>query len=275
MLLEAEDFETCYINLLKYIIDHGIANQTRNAITKSVKDVSFKIDLAKGFPILTLRKVFWKGIVEELLWMLRGSTDVKELQNKNIHIWDGNSSREYLDKYGFTDYQEGYIGPGYGYQFRHKNTDQWLEVINTIKTDPNSRRIIINLWDVDNIKKMALPPCHMLYQFTVVEGKLNCHLYQRSWDIVCGWNTTTAALITHILASITNLKVGTLTHTICDVHIYDEHIETVKELINLAAYPLPALSIKNNSSDITTYKFEDFCLENYQSHNKISLKMIA
>jgi thymidylate synthase len=275
MLLESEDFESQYLQLLNYIITKGSIVNTRNAITKSVKDVSFKIDLSVGFPILTVRKVFWRGIVEELLWMLKGSTDVKELQNKNIHIWDGNSSREYLDKYGFNCYPEGYIGPGYGYQFRHKNVDQWLEVIKLIKNDPTSRRIIINLWDVDNIKNMALPPCHILYQFSVTEGKLNCHLYQRSWDIMCGWNTSTAALITHILANFTGLNVGTLTHTISDVHIYEKHIEQVKEILNRTPLSLPKLIIKNKRDKVEDFIFEDFIFEDYQSHPSIKLEMIA
>jgi dihydrofolate reductase/thymidylate synthase len=282
-------FEHIYKTIINKIMLYGINKESRNAITKSINDVSFKIHLKHGFPILTIKRTFWRGIVEELLWMLRGHTDTNKLKEKNIHIWDGNSSREYLDKYGFNSYKEGDIGPGYGFQMRHAGAvyfgcdynyrnigiDQVNECINLIKQNPNSRRIIINLWNVKDIDKMALPPCHYNYQFTVTNGELNCHLYQRSWDILLGWNTSTAALLTHIFAEQTGLKVGTLTHTICDIHLYHNHLNSIDELMNRQSYQLPTLKILNHKDNIDDYIFEDFLLENYQSHPPIKLQMFA
>jgi dihydrofolate reductase/thymidylate synthase len=270
-------FEYQYQKILKNILNNGIIKNTRNSNTKSINDCNLKLDLSDGFPIMTLKKSFWRGIVEELLWMLRGETNTKILAEKDIHIWDKNSTREYLDNNGLSDYDEGEIGPGYGYQFRHAdNHDQLMECIKLIKEDKNSRRIIINLWNVKDLNKMALPPCHLLYQFTVTNDKLNCHFYQRSWDMLLGWNTTTAALLTHILAHQTNLEVGTLTHTICDVHIYSDHLKNVSSMLERIPYKLPKLMInKNSECKIEEYEFNDFILNDYKFHPAIKFNMFA
>jgi dihydrofolate reductase/thymidylate synthase len=318
-------FEATWLKLYNEILLNGIIKETRNAKTQSINDVVLKMDLAEGFPILTIKYTFFKGIVEELLWMLRGETNAKLLAEKKIHVWDANSSRVFLDARGLTNYEEGDIGPGYGFQMRYygceyngcdpvanklrypaklknvksneesneelmiessvesneENTqfepfvDQLMECIRLIKYDPNSRRIIINLWNVSDINKMALPPCHLLYQFTVSDGKLNCHLYQRSWDMLLGWNASTAALLTHIMAHHTGLKVGTLTHTICDLHLYLSHSNVFSTLNNFCPHQLPKLKIKTSVKNIEDYAFEDFELIDYNHHGTQKLNMKA
>jgi dihydrofolate reductase/thymidylate synthase len=285
-----QPFETQYINLITDIGYRGNEKTTRGTTTLSVTDRSIKVDLADGFPIMTIKKVFWRGIVEELLWMLRGETDANILREKNIHIWDGNSSREYLDSVGLTHLAEWDIGPGYGFQLRHygadyagckadyrgKGIDQLAECINLIKTKPHDRRILIDLWNPSKTKEMALPPCHIKYQFTITKSKLSCHLYQRSWDTLLGWNTTTAALLTHILAHFCELGVGTLTHTICDAHIYKDHLDGFRQMIKRVPYKLPTLKIIGaipHSAD--AYETKQFVLEDYQTHDKIQMEMVT
>lgn len=281
-------FELQYINLMNLVINYGSMENTRNGITRSLKDQLIKIDLNDGFPILTTRKIYWKGLKEELLWFISGKTDVKILQKKGVNIWNDNSTRFFLDQRGLKDLPEYDIGPSYGFQFRHAGEnyidcnstyygfDQLENCINEIKNNPTNRRIIINLWDVKNLNRMALPPCALLYQFSVTNSKLSCHLYQRSWDMTLGWNTGTAALLTCILADFCNLKLGTLTHTICDLHIYESHIEKINEFIFRIPFNLPKLIIKKKErNNISDYLSEDLMLENYQSHPAVSMKMIA
>jgi dihydrofolate reductase/thymidylate synthase len=285
---ESMPFELQYLELLKEVINHGTYKIGRNGATKSINDIRIKINLRDGFPISTLKRSFFRGIVCELLWMIRGETDAKILSNNGIKIWDGNSSREYLDAKGL-DYREGDIGPGYGFQMRHfggeylgcdvhplTGTDQLADCIHAIKTNPNDRRIIISLWNPSMTNLMALPPCHLLYQFTVNNGQLNCHLYQRSWDILLGWNTSTAALLTHILAHFTGLQPGMLTHTICDLHVYDVHIDAINEMFNRIPYKLPQLRIHGDvPSNINDYEWSNFKLESYVHHPSIGLEMQA
>lgn len=287
---EYQNFEVQYMNLLNDIITNGVSKNTRNSITMSVTDRQLKIDLADGFPILTVRRSFWRGIVEELLWMMMGSTNANILKARDIHIWDGNTTREFLDRAGLNHLPEGDIGAGYGFQMRYngadyidcntnyqgRGVDQLVSCVNQIKGDPNSRRIIINLWNAADLKKMSLPACHLLYQFTVTEGKLSCHLYQRSWDVMLGWNTSTAALLTHILAHYCDLAVGTLTHTICDVHIYEQHLETFQVLRNRVPYRLPKLEITGTKPDkIDGYCLENFKLVDYKCHPNVKMAMVA
>lgn len=278
-------FELQYNNLIEKILSDGIMKQTRNGNTLSINDVSIKIDLNDGFPILTSRKVFWRGIKEELLWMLRGETDTSILRNKKVFIWDGNSNSEFLRKVGL-DYEEWEIGPGYGFQFRNSGAefnnpdsvgvDQLRYVCDKIINEPDNRRMIINLWSVKDLNKMALPPCHLLYQFSVYEGRVCCHLYQRSWDIMLGWNTSTAALLTHLIAHYTDMSVGTLTHTICDAHIYEEHLECAKLILKRTPYQLPVLEITGNKPEfVDKYNSEDIILKNYRTHDPIKMNMIA
>lgn len=281
-------FETQYLSLVENIITYGKETEARNGTTISDKDHSIKIDLVDGFPILTTRRSFWKGIKEELLWMMRGFTNVKILQDNGVHIWDGNSSREFLDECGLTHLKEGDIGPGYGFQMRHagakyvncetdytgQGVDQLVECINLIKNNPSSRRIMLNLWNVSQLNEMALPPCHFIYQFTVTDNKLSCHLYQRSWDIMLGWNTSTAALLTHILAHYCSLEPGTVTHTICDVHVYASHLDAYKTFKDRLPHKLPKLEILGPvPENISDYTSEQFKLVDYQSHPSVKMKM--
>jgi dihydrofolate reductase/thymidylate synthase len=288
---KCEPYETQYIRLVKNIIKSGSEKVTRGISTKSIIGNMIKVDLNDGFPITTMKPGFMRGIIEELLWMLRGDTNANNLKNKNVHIWDEHSSRQWLDKSGLNDYIEGDIGAGYGFQMRHFGTeyegcvkkyenagvDQLKESIDMIKNDPNNRRIIISLWNPVDTKKMSLPPCHVLYKFSVMNNKLSCSMYQRSWDVLLGWNTSTAALLTHILAHFTGLDVGHLTHFIDDAHIYMDHIEVAKnEVINQLPYKLPKLKIIGNVPDkIEKYVTEKFVLENYIYHEKKNIKIIA
>lgn len=277
-------FENEYLELIKRITENGVDVDTRNGRTRSVQDVSFKIDLRDGFPILTIRKSFFECIVEELLWMISGSTNANKLKEKKVHIWDYHSSRAYLDSVNLNNLSEGDIGPSYGFQLRHYGEpyfnsetqyfgfDQLRYCINLIKNNPSSRRILINLWNPSQINEMALPPCHLLYQFTVIEGKLNCHLYQRSWDILLGWNTSTAALLTNMIAKTCDLEIGTLTHTICDVHIYHNNLDKVNEIIRRIPYTLPYLCVRRKDN-IEDYTSNDFELIGYKYHPAIKINM--
>ena len=281
-----DPFETQYINLVRRIINRGIDKETRNGITRSINDVVMKFDLNDGFPILTIRRSFPRGILGEFFWIVSGSTDASVLKNANIHIWDLNSSQEFLNESGLGHLKESDIGSGYGFQLRHSGAkyidcktdykgqgiDQLQAVADLIKSDPNNRRILINLWNVADLKQCVLPPCHLIYQFTVTEGRLNCHLYQRSWDICLGWNSSTAALFTHMLANYADLQVGTLTHTICDCHIYHKHLDGLKQFINKIPHKLPKLKINGDKPEkIDGYKIEQFVLENYVHHEPVSL----
>jgi thymidylate synthase len=273
-------FELQYHNLLRSILSAPV-KMGRNGNTRSISGAYIQVDLRDGFPILTGRKVFWRGIVEELIWFLQGRTDAKWLQDRNIHIWDKNTTREFLDARGLN-YPEGEIGPGYGYQIRFAGgnypeqvgVDQLMNVIKTLKTNPNDRRMLINLWSVPDIDKMALPPCHLLYQFTVSEGLLHGHLYQRSQDIVLGWNTSTLALLTHIISQETNIPVGTISHTMADVHIYEAHIEGIQEYLNRCPYKSPHLII-NNWTGIDKMESQQFKLDKYHFHDAIKMEMVA
>lgn len=289
-----------YLNLVKKIMKEGVFKKTRNAITKSIFGFQMQFNLQDGYPISTLKKSYPKAIFEELMWMIRGETNVKILQKKNVHIWDKNSSKEFLEKYSLP-YEEGDIGPGYGFQFRHFGAkyincstdytgmgyDQLQNCINLIKNDPFSRRIVINLWNCNDIDKMALPPCHIIYNFGVdlydkpnqtdKKGKLNCHLLQRSWDVLLGWNTTTAALLTYLLAHHCDLDAGILVHSITDAHIYKDHIDSgaVDKLLMRIPRKFPTIHFLNKREKIEDYIFEDFVIENYYPAPNIEADMIA
>jgi len=257
--------------------------------------------LSKGFPILTVKRCYPRLIFEELMWMIRGHTNVKLLQEKNVRIWDKNSSKDFLDKYHLP-YEEGDIGPGYGFQMRHygaeytncladysgQGVDQLAECINLINKDPHSRRIIMNLWNPCDIKKMTLPPCHLVYNFGVdlydepnaitgKRGRLNCHLLQRSWDVVLGWNTSTAAMLTFLIANHCDLDPGYLVHSITDVHLYKNHIESgcVDKMLERTPRILPMLKIINQKSNIGDYQYEDLVIENYYPCPSIHFELIA
>lgn len=279
-----------YLYAIRDIIDNGSDEKDRTGVGTRVQfGKQFRWDLSKSFPLLTTKRMYFKGIVEELLWFLRGETDNKELQNRKVRIWDGNSSAEFLEKRGLP-YREGDIGPAYGHQFRHFNAeykscdddytgqgfDQVAYVLDQIRNNPDSRRIMISLWNPIQMDEMALPPCLYSYQFRVLGGKLNCHVINRSNDMALGhpWNIGTGALITYIFAHMTGLQPGTLVHSVSDAHLYKDHINPIKEQLDREPYPFPILKIKDNGQqDVKDYKFSDFELFGYFAHPSIKMNM--
>ncbi|XP_044730294.1 thymidylate synthase isoform X2 [Chrysoperla carnea] len=283
--------ELQYLNHIQNILRNGIKRDDRTGVgTYSIFGAQMRYSLRNGtIPVFTTKRVFWRGVLEELLWFIRGSTNAHELRDKNIHIWDANSSREFLDKLGFTDREEGDLGPVYGFQWRHfgaeyknmhsdytnEGVDQLKEVIHTIKTNPNDRRIIMSAWNPVDIPRMALPPCHCLAQFFVANGELSCQLYQRSADMGLGvpFNVASYALLTHMIAHVTNLKAGDFVHTLGDSHVYLNHVDALNEQLLRKPRPFPKLIIKRNVSDIDDFKAEDFELIGYKPHAKIAMEM--
>lgn len=248
-----------------------------------------RFNLRNSFPLLTTKRVFWRAVVEELLWFIKGSTNAKLLQEKGIHIWDGNSSREFLDKCGFTEREEGDLGPIYGFQWRHfgakyrdcnydytdEGVDQLKQIIQTLKTNPNDRRMIMSAWNPVDTAQMALPPCHCLVQFYVSNNELSCQLYQRSADMGLGvpFNIASYALLTYIIAHITDFKPGDFIHTTGDTHIYINHIESLKTQIKRKPRAFPKLVINRKVTDIEDFKYDDFKLIDYFPHNQIKMQM--
>ena len=240
-------------------------------------------------PLLTTKRVFWKGVLEELLWFIKGSTNANELKEKGIKIWDGNSSREFLDKQGFYDREEGDLVPIYGFQWRHfgaryidmhtdytnQGIDQLSEVINKLKTNPSDRRIIMTAWNPIDIPNMALPPCHCFVQFYVANDELSCMLYQRSGDVGLGvpFNIASYSLLTYMIAHVTGLKLGEFVHTIGDAHVYLNHIDGLEEQLKREPRPFPKLNIKRKVENIDDFKYDDFELIDYNPHAIIKLDM--
>ncbi|XP_052870570.1 thymidylate synthase-like, partial [Anopheles cruzii] len=241
--------ELGYLQLIREILAKGCKRDDRTGVgTVALFGSQLRYSLRDGtFPLLTTKKVFFRGIAEELLWFIKGSTNAKELQAKGVRIWDGNSTREFLDSCGFTDREEGDLGPVYGFQWRHfgakyktchddysgKGKDQLAEVIDKIKNNPTDRRIIMSSWNPVDISIMALPPCHCLAQFFVANGELSCQMYQRSADVGLGvpFNIASYSLLTHMIAHVTGLKTGEFIHTTGDTHIYLNHIDALKEQV--------------------------------------------
>ncbi len=270
-----------YLDLLQKILDEGEVKDDRTGTgTKSLFGHQMRFDLNQGFPILTTKKIFFKGVVYELLWFLDGSTDNTLLKENGVHIWDD------------WETDKGDLGPIYGFQWRkwvdHNNgqyIDQIEQVIEQIQSNPSSRRIIVNAWNVadlpdesispqENVKlgKMSLAPCHALFQFFVSQGKLSCQLYQRSCDtfLGLGFNIASYSLLTHMIAQQCDLDVGDFIWTGGDVHLYLNHLEQANEQLKREPYPLPKLKINRKPASIFDYKYEDFELINYQSHPHIS-----
>lgn len=251
-----------YLDLLKYVLENGeVRNDRTNTGTISVFGCQSKYDLQKSFPVVTTKKLYWKGVVGELLWFLSGSTNIKFLVDNNIHIWDA-----------WAD-QNGDLGPVYGKQWRDFNgIDQISEVIEQIKINPQSRRLIVNAWNVADLNKMALPPCHMMFQFYVTgDNKLDCMLYQRSANLFLGvpFNIASYSLLCAMIAQVCNLTPGTFTHTIGDAHIYLNHIEQVKEQLSRDVLTPPKLILNKNIKNIFDFTFDDIELSNYQHHDPI------
>ena len=290
--------EQQYLNLIKNILENGTWEEGRNGKTKSIFGNMMRFSLKDGkIPILTTKKTAWKTCLKELLWFIRGDTDNKLLQEQGVHIWDGNTTREFLDSRGLTDYREGLIGPGYGFQWRHfggdydssaagvkeggnNGVDQLQQIIDALK-DPaqrTSRRLIMSAWNPQQLDKMALPPCHILCQFNVHNGdQLSCVMYQRSCDSPLGSpiNIASYSFLTHLLAKHCGLQAHEFVYFMGNCHIYEEHVEPMKEQIKRNPYPFPTVSIKQVRENINDYQIEDFILENYQSHEVIKMKMVA
>ncbi|XVF67748.1 hypothetical protein PTKIN_Ptkin10aG0147100 [Pterospermum kingtungense] len=235
------------------------------------------------------QKVFWRGVVEELLWFISGSTNAKVLQEKGIHIWDGNASRDFLDSIGLTDREEGDLGPVYGFQWRHfgarytdmhadytgQGFDQLLDVINKIKNNPNDRRIMLSAWNPSDLKLMALPPCHMFAQFYVANGELSCQMYQRSADMGLGvpFNIASYALLTCLIAHVCDLVPGDFIHVLGDTHVYSNHVRPLQEQLLKTPKPFPILKINPEKKDIDSFVASDFKLIGYDPHEKLEMKM--
>ncbi|MBS2096674.1 thymidylate synthase [Carboxylicivirga linearis] len=255
-----------YLDLLQRVLDEGATKDDRTGTgTISVFGHQMRFDLSEGFPLLTTKKLHLKSIIHELLWFLKGSTNVKYLQENGVRIWN-----EWAK-------EDGELGPIYGYQWRSwpdykgGNIDQIKEVIESIKNNPNSRRHIVSAWNVGAIDDMQLPPCHILFQFYVADGKLSCQLYQRSADIFLGvpFNIASYAILTMMVAQVCGLKPGTFVHTLGDAHIYLNHIEQVKLQLTREPKSLPQMIINPDRKNIDEFIFEDFKLENYESHPHI------
>lgn len=255
-----------YLDLLKDIKSNGVIKGDRTGTgTRSIFGYQMRFDLSKGFPMLTTKKLHLKSIIHELLWFLVGDTNVEYLHKNGVTIWD-----EWAD-------ENGDLGNIYGYQWRSWHgvdgvvVDQIKELIHTIKTNPDSRRMIVSAWNVAEIDKMALPPCHAMFQFYVADGKLSCQLYQRSADVFLGvpFNIASYALLTMMIAQVTGLKVGDFVHTLGDAHLYLNHMDQVDEQLSRVPRILPTMTINQDVKDIFSFKYEDFKLENYNPYPTI------
>jgi len=282
--------ELQYLKLIEDIIQNGDERTDRTGVGTIAKfGCQMRFNLREEFPLLTTKKVFWRGLAEELLWFVSGNTSAKTLQDKGIKIWDGNASREFLDKIGLAHREVGDLGPVYGFQWRHfgakyvdmhtdytgQGVDQLAELINTIKTNPTDRRLVLSAWNPADLKLMALPPCHMFCQFFVSKGELSCQMYQRSCDMGLGipFNIASYALLTCMIAHVTGLKPGEFVHVMGDCHVYKNHVEALKLQLHREPKPLPKLRILRDVTNIDDFKFSDFELVGYESHPPIQMDM--
>ena len=310
-----------YLHLLEDIMENGSDSDDRTGVgTRKIFGTQLKFSLRDSFPILTTKRTYWKGIVEELLWFIRGDTNANHLKDKGVHIWDGNTTREFLDKQGL-EYPEGFIGPGYGWQWRNwggqyqicERTDdfreqpQWKtqkysegveiehgvtisnhpqrfigvdqlsEALDKIKNKPDDRRILVSAWHPSQVPQMALPPCHLLFQFQVSNGELHCQWYQRSVDsfLGLGFNISSYALLTCLMAKAANLTPGTISFCGGDTHVYKNHFDQVKEQISRNPFPFPTLELPDISSieDMEKLTLEDCKLVDYKCHKAIKAEM--
>jgi thymidylate synthase len=287
-----------YLNLIKTILENGFLEEGRNGKTKSIFGESMRFTLKNGvIPILTTKKVAWKTCLKELLWFIRGETDNKILQQQNVHIWDGNSSKDFMKNIGLSHYIEGILGPIYGYQWRHFNApynvrngnildenqhgiDQLQYIIDQLKNPAtrNSRRLIMTAWNPCQLNKMVLPPCHVMCQFNVHDGnKLSCAMFQRSVDVPIGspFNIASYCFLTHLLAKHCDLEPYEFVYFMGNCHIYEDHLECIKEQIERKPYEFPNLKIVNKRENINDYVIDDFQIIDYKSHEAIKMTMIA
>ncbi len=283
-----------YIDLCKYILENGVKKEDRTGTgTISVFGYQMQFDLSEGFPLLTTKKVHLKSIIHELLWFISGSTNIKYLVDNDVRIWNewpyeiykksSEFQNETLEEFAskIKDDAEfakkwGNLGPVYGKQWRNfDGVDQLAELIDQIKNNPNSRRLIISAWNPSEVKDMALPPCHAFMQFYVAEGKLSCQLYQRSADVFLGvpFNIASYALFTMMIAQVCGLKPGKFVHTLGDAHIYLNHLEQINKQINRSLRKLPTMEINPNVKSIFDFKYEDFNLKDYNPHSGLKGKV--
>ena len=255
-----------YLDLMRHVLEHGTRKDDRTGTgTLSVFGWQMRFDLAEGFPLVTTKKCHLRSIIHELLWFLQGDTNIKYLKENGVSIWD-----EWAD-------EDGNLGPVYGHQWRNwpkpdgGTIDQIGEVVKTLKTNPDSRRIIVSAWNVADLDKMALAPCHAFFQFYVADGKLSCQLYQRSADIFLGvpFNIASYALLTMLMAQVTGLRPGDFVHTLGDAHLYLNHLDQAREQLARAPRPLPTMRLNPDVTDIFGFRFEDFTLEGYDPHPAI------
>lgn len=297
--------EYAYLKLVRDVIDKGERRGDRTGTgTLSLFGTQSRYDLSNGtIPLLTTKQVFVKSIIEELLWFIRGSTDSKELSSRGVKIWDANGSRAFLDRHGFTAREEGDLGPVYGFQWRHfgatyetcrsdytgLGVDQLSVLIEQIRTNPDSRRLILCAWNAADIPSMALPPCHCLAQFYVhkvaqsetdgmilCKPRLSCQLYQRSGDLGLGvpFNIASYAILTHMIAHVTGMQTGDLVHTLGDAHVYLNHVDELEEQLKRKPVdPFPTLCFKREIKDIDDFTYDDFEIRDYMHQGKITLKM--
>ncbi|MAS52499.1 MAG: thymidylate synthase [Flavobacteriales bacterium] len=255
-----------YLDLMQHVLDHGVEKSDRTGTgTKSVFGYQMRFDLSKGFPLVTTKKCHLRSIIHELLWFLQGDTNIEYLKENGVRIWD-----EWAD-------ENGNLGPVYGYQWRSwpsasgKHVDQITQLVNQIKSNPDSRRLIVSAWNVGEIENMALPPCHAFFQFYVANGKLSCQLYQRSADIFLGvpFNISSYALMTMMIAQVCDLELGDFIHTFGDAHIYSNHFEQANLQLSRETRTLPTMKINPKIKNIFDFKFEDFELTDYNPHPHI------
>ena len=287
--------EEQYLDLIRNILDNGTWEEGRNGRTKSIFGNMMRFSLScNKIPILTTKKTAWKTCLKELLWFIRGNTDNQILQEQGVHIWDENTTREFLDSRGLHHYREGLIGPGYGFQWRQFNAeynaetgsgiengiDQLQQIVDALK-DPvqrTSRRLIMTAWNPLQLNQMALPPCHILCQFNVHDGnKLSCSLYQRSCDVGLGvsFNIASYSFLTHLLAVHCGLVAHEFVYFMGNCHIYEDHVEPLKEVLNRKPFPFPTILIKEARENISNYLVDDFAINEYKSHDVIKMKMVA
>ncbi|GAA5220482.1 thymidylate synthase [Membranihabitans marinus] len=259
-----------YLDLLSHVMQHGSSKSDRTGTgTSSVFGHQIRFDLNEGFPLLTTKKIHLKSVIHELLWFLKGDTNVKYLQDNGVRIWN-----EWAD-------ENGDLGPVYGKQWRRWVSptgaviDQIAQVVDMINQQPDSRRLVVNAWNVGELEEMALSPCHCLFQFYVADGKLSCQLYQRSADVFLGvpFNIASYALLTMMMAQVTNLKLGEFVHTFGDVHLYNNHIEQAKLQLGREPYGLPKMKINPEVKSIFEFTYDDFQLEDYRFHPHIKAKV--
>jgi thymidylate synthase len=287
-----------YLDLIARIMENGETRETRNGETLSVFSEKISVDLRKGFPLLTTKKMFYNGIIHELLWFIKGNTDSRILEEKGVKIWSGNTSKEFLEANGLP-YEEGIGGPIYGYMWRRfgekykyrvgaeeketvgleKGSDQLKNIVDEIRKNPTSRRLFMSAWNPCQLSQMCLPPCHVSYQFYVRNGELECQMYQRSADVFLGlpFNIASVALLTHLIASVCGLGVGNIHVVIGDAHIYKEHLDAVKTQLGRRneRYLLPSLRLRRKAQEVWDYNFEDIEIVDYESAPAIKARMLC